>query len=196
MECGILTGCRILIICRIVIECRIVLGCPILIWGRIGMGRRIVMVGGMVSQYVRYVRIRDKPYSLDRFPDRWNVAPERRAFPPNSLRHGNSKFQRRLDKEKNLIHFRKLDMSSNDAVILRKAQTYGPIVKGETMEFVKRPFEYHDLQDGDIVVQTMCLSVDPYMVPSLIHRSNIQRGKIRDPSIKSYTPVCCPQWND
>jgi hypothetical protein len=55
-------------------------------------------------------------------------------------------------------------MSSNNAVILRKAQTYGPIVNGETMELVKRPYEYNDLQDGDIVIQTMCLSADPYMV--------------------------------
>jgi len=55
-------------------------------------------------------------------------------------------------------------MSSNNAIILRKAQTYGPIVNGETMEFVKRPYEYGDLQDGDIIVQTMCLSADPYMV--------------------------------
>lgn len=81
-------------------------------------------------------------------------------------------------------------MSSNNAVILRKAQTYGPIVNGETMEFVKRPYEYDNLQDGDIVVQTMCLSADPYMVSSrVIQFSHIQRGKIRDPSIKSYTPV-------
>ena len=48
-------------------------------------------------------------------------------------------------------------MSSNNAVILRKAQTYGPIVNGETMELVKRPYEYNDLQDGDIAIQTMCL---------------------------------------
>lgn len=60
-------------------------------------------------------------------------------------------------------------MSSNNAVILHKAQTYGPIVNGETMEFVKRPYEYNNLQDGDIVVQTMCLSADPYMVPSPSH---------------------------
>ena len=81
-------------------------------------------------------------------------------------------------------------MSSNNAVILLKAQTYGAIVNGETMEFVKRPYEYNDLQDGDIVIQTMCLSADPYMVlrptSSML---TLQRGKIRDPSIKSYTPV-------
>ena len=81
-------------------------------------------------------------------------------------------------------------MSSNNAAILRKAQTYGPIVNGETMEFVERPYEYNDLQDGDIVIQTMCLSADPYMVFYPTSSMLIfQRGKIRDPSIKSYTPV-------
>ena len=49
-------------------------------------------------------------------------------------------------------------MSTNNAVILLKAQTYGPIFKGETMDFIKRLYEYNDFQDGDFVVQTLWLS--------------------------------------
>lgn len=55
-------------------------------------------------------------------------------------------------------------MSSNNAVILLKAQTYDEIKKGETLDFIKRPYELDKLEDGDIVVQSMHLSVDPYMV--------------------------------
>ena len=80
-------------------------------------------------------------------------------------------------------------MSSNNAVILLKAQTYGEIKKGETLDFVKRPYEFDKLEDGDIVVQSMYLSVDPYMVSSSFVDTDLKRGKIRDPSIKSYTPV-------
>ena len=57
-------------------------------------------------------------------------------------------------------------MSSNNAVILLKAQTYGEIKKGEALGFVKRPYEFDKLGDGDIVVQTLYLSIDPYIVIS------------------------------
>jgi NADPH-dependent curcumin reductase CurA len=55
-------------------------------------------------------------------------------------------------------------MLSNNAVILLKGQTYGEIKKGEALDFVKRPYEFDKLEDGDIVVQTMYLSSDPYLV--------------------------------
>jgi hypothetical protein len=57
-------------------------------------------------------------------------------------------------------------MSSNNAVVLLKAQTFGAIVNGETLEFKKCPYEFNGLNDGDVVVQTMCLSADPYVVLS------------------------------
>lgn len=55
-------------------------------------------------------------------------------------------------------------MSSNNAVILLKGQTYGAIKKGETLDFVRRPYGFDKLEEGDIVVQTMYLSIDPYLV--------------------------------
>lgn len=55
-------------------------------------------------------------------------------------------------------------MPSNNAVILRQYQPHGALKKGDTLAFEERPFELPELQDGDIVVQTMYLSPDPYMV--------------------------------
>lgn len=55
-------------------------------------------------------------------------------------------------------------MSSNNAIIVLKGKTTGPIVKGEVLDYVKRPYEFDNLRDGDIVVQAMYLSVDPYLV--------------------------------
>jgi len=63
-------------------------------------------------------------------------------------------------------------MSSNNAIIVLKGQTTGPIVKGEALDYVKRPYEFNDLQDGDIVVQAMYLSADPYLVESILDKAN------------------------
>jgi NADPH-dependent curcumin reductase CurA len=55
-------------------------------------------------------------------------------------------------------------MSSNNAVILREAHTYGKIEEGKTLVFEKRPYDLGELKDGEFVVKTMYLSVDPYLV--------------------------------
>lgn len=68
-------------------------------------------------------------------------------------------------------------MTSNNAVILKKAHRFGPIKEGETLEFVKRPYDLK-LEDGGIIVKAIWLSIDPYL-----------RGRIREPGIPSYTPV-------
>jgi NADPH-dependent curcumin reductase CurA len=80
-------------------------------------------------------------------------------------------------------------MSSNNAVILLKGQTYGAIKKGETLDFVKQPYNFDILEDGDIVIQTLYLSIDPYLVHLRKNVFDLKRGKIRDESIKSYSPV-------
>ena len=55
-------------------------------------------------------------------------------------------------------------MSSNNAIIVLKGQSTGPIVKGETLDYVKKPYEFDELQEGDVVVQAMYVSIDPYLV--------------------------------
>jgi hypothetical protein len=83
-------------------------------------------------------------------------------------------------------------MTSNNAVILRKAHALGPIVKGETLTYEKLPYKFNELAAGQIVVQTMYLSADPYLVPTyVIGLINVKRGKIREPDKKSYSPVRC-----
>jgi hypothetical protein len=56
-------------------------------------------------------------------------------------------------------------MTSNNAVILLKAQTYGPVKKGETLEYKERPYEFPEPGKREIVVKALYLSADPYMVP-------------------------------
>ena len=68
-------------------------------------------------------------------------------------------------------------MASNNAVILLKQQTYGPIIDGETMAFKKRPYEFNELEEGDIVVQTMYLSIDPYLVSNFYYHHVDWRGE-------------------
>lgn len=55
-------------------------------------------------------------------------------------------------------------MSSNNAVILLKAQTYGDIKEGEALKFEQRPYEFPELKDGEFIVRAMYLSIDPYLV--------------------------------
>jgi hypothetical protein len=55
-------------------------------------------------------------------------------------------------------------MTSNNAVILLKAQTYGPVKKGETLEYKERPYEFPEPGKGEIVVKALYLSADLYMV--------------------------------
>jgi hypothetical protein len=55
-------------------------------------------------------------------------------------------------------------MTSNNAVILLKGQTYGPVKKGETLEYKERPYEFPEPGKGEIIVKTLYLSVDPYLV--------------------------------
>jgi NADPH-dependent curcumin reductase CurA len=54
-------------------------------------------------------------------------------------------------------------MTSNNAIILKVANTFGPIIKGQTLTFEHRPCQFPELKDGEFIVQTMYLSVDPYM---------------------------------
>lgn len=81
-------------------------------------------------------------------------------------------------------------MSSNNAVILKKGHQFGPIKKGETLEFIKRAYDFKDPSDGEIVVQTLYLSIDPYLVRPLQARLLMQRGRIREKTVQSYSPVC------
>lgn len=61
-------------------------------------------------------------------------------------------------------------MSSNNAVILLKAQTYGDIKEGETMKFEKRPYSFDELKGGEVIVKAMYLSIDPYLVSTPVIR--------------------------
>jgi NADPH-dependent curcumin reductase CurA len=55
-------------------------------------------------------------------------------------------------------------MVSNNSVILRKAQTYGKIEEGKTLVFEEREYDFGELKEGEIIVKTMYLSIDPYLV--------------------------------
>jgi NADPH:quinone reductase len=68
-------------------------------------------------------------------------------------------------------------MASNNAVILKKAHRFGPIKEGETLEFVKKPYDLPEPEEGGIVVKALWLSIDPYL-----------RGRIREPGVHSYSP--------
>ena len=68
--------------------------------------------------------------------------------------------------------------TSNNAVIFVKAPTEYPVF-GEHFKLEQRPYDIDEssLEDGDFVVKILYSSIDPY-----------QRGRMRDPSVKSYFP--------
>jgi NADPH-dependent curcumin reductase CurA len=57
-------------------------------------------------------------------------------------------------------------MTSNNAVILPigEAHLVGPVIKGKTLVFEKRPYAFPELKEGEFIVQTLYLSSDPYLV--------------------------------
>jgi len=55
---------------------------------------------------------------------------------------------------------------SNNAVVYRKLQTYGPIKDGETLRFEERPYDLPEPGDGDIIVETMYCALDVFLVSS------------------------------
>ena len=55
-------------------------------------------------------------------------------------------------------------MSSNNAVILKKAHQFGPIKEGETLEFKKRSYDLKEPGPGEFIVKALYLSIDPYLV--------------------------------
>jgi hypothetical protein len=60
-------------------------------------------------------------------------------------------------------------MTSNNAVILLKAQTYGAIKKGETLVYKERQYEFPEPGSGELIVKALYLSADPYLVdPPLV----------------------------
>jgi len=73
-----------------------------------------------------------------------------------------------LNKVKRSLQNLKMSRRSNNAVIYRKFQPYGPIEDGETLVFEKRPYDLPEPRDGDIIVQTMYCALDVWLVNSLL----------------------------
>lgn len=67
-------------------------------------------------------------------------------------------------------------MSSNNAIIFLKPPTEYP-VEGEHLKFEKRPYSFPEPKDGQIILENIYSSIDPYM-----------RGRMRAPELKSYSP--------
>lgn len=69
-------------------------------------------------------------------------------------------------------------MSSNNAIVFVKPPTEYPVF-GEHFKLEERPYDVDSssLGDGDFVLKMLYSSIDPY-----------QRGRMRDPSVKSYFP--------
>lgn len=69
-------------------------------------------------------------------------------------------------------------MVTNTKIIFAKIPEAFPVA-GEHMVVEKSEIDLDaDIPQGAVLVRTLCLSVDPYM-----------RGRMRDPSIKSYAPA-------
>ncbi|ORX45893.1 NAD(P)-binding protein [Hesseltinella vesiculosa] len=69
-------------------------------------------------------------------------------------------------------------MVSNKKVLFKKVPTAYPVI-GEHIEVIDTEFDLDaQLADGEFIIKTLVLSVDPYM-----------RGRMRDASAKSYSPA-------
>jgi hypothetical protein len=85
-------------------------------------------------------------------------------------------------------------MTSNNAVILLKAQTYGPVKKGETLVYKERPYEFPEPGKGEIIVKALYLSVDPYLVanpPSMRLTNRERKSEIRRWNLSPRYPANC-----
>jgi len=56
-----------------------------------------------------------------------------------------------------------MSRQSNNAIIYRKLQPYGPIEDG-TLVFEKRPYDLPEPRDGDVIIQTMYCALDIFLV--------------------------------
>jgi hypothetical protein len=76
-------------------------------------------------------------------------------------------------------------MTSNNAVILLKGQTYGRVKKGQTLEYKVRPYEFPEPGKGEIIVKALYLSADPYLVvhPRSTTRLTGRGGKSEMPQL-------------
>lgn len=67
-------------------------------------------------------------------------------------------------------------MTSNNAVIFTKVPNGYP-VPGQDLKYVERAYSLAEPQKDEIITENLYASIDPY-----------QRGRMRDASIKSYSP--------
>jgi hypothetical protein len=72
----------------------------------------------------------------------------------------------------------RLQISSNNAVILWKAQTFGELKEGETLKFEKRGYEFKKLKQGEFVIKALYLSIDMYLVHPHFSLSLLIRGTL------------------